>query len=80
MNVAATQPSTLTLAAGLATVFGLAVETTATLPALVLAGALAFAGARRTGYALLVVLVLLAVAGVSVDASEPASTGRSISR
>lgn len=65
------QPSTLALAAGLATVFGLAVETAATVPAVVLFGALAFAGARRVGQALLVVLVLLAVAGIRVDASQP---------
>lgn len=75
-------PSNLALAAGLATVFGLVVEAVATIPVLVLAGALAFAGARRTGQTLIVALVLLSVAGIRVDASEriSAPAAREVSR
>lgn len=58
--------SSLMIAAGVATVGGLAVAPLATLPALVLAAAVAFAGSRRLALAVIVVITLAGVAHLSV--------------
>lgn len=68
------QTFVLEIAAGVATLGGLVVATVATLSALVLAGAVLFAGSRRLALLVIVVVALGGVAGLSAGDSRRSST------
>lgn len=63
-------PSTLSLAAGVVCLGGLAVAPLATVPVLVLGAAMAIAGARRAALLAILALTLAGVAGISVPSAE----------
>jgi len=63
----------LEIAAGVATLGGLAVATVATLSALALGGAVLFAGSRRLALVVIVVVALCGVAGLSAADSHRSS-------
>jgi uncharacterized membrane protein len=68
--VASNGPSTLSLAAGIVCLGGLAVAPLAIVPVVVLGAAMAVSGARRAGLLVVLVLTLAGVAGISVPAAE----------